>query len=230
MVGQIEVHLRRGLGARRKLEHEPKPVDSVFLPGVGDLDRRVDQGDRSGRIRLSENDTHLSSRVTVDHGAVHVADASCHRPTGVDPLGNEVFDEFLGCDHRAPAGVDVLLGGDASDAAVMVGVAMGVDDGGDGTLSAVFAVGGQGGRCGLGGDQRVDSDHAFVALDQREVGGVESAHLIYQIRDDLIEALHRGQRRLAPEAWIDRIRRLTGHEGIRVVVPHHAAVVVADDT
>ena len=43
VVGEVEVHLRRGLGAGRHLELDAHPVDRELLPGVGDVDRRRDE-------------------------------------------------------------------------------------------------------------------------------------------------------------------------------------------
>ena len=85
-------------------------------------------------------------------------------------------------------GVDVVLRGHAEDAAEVVDVAVGVDDGDHRPVPAVGAIQRQRGGRGLGGDQRVDDDHAGVALDEGDVRQVQAANLVDAL-DDLVEAL-----------------------------------------
>ena len=80
----------------------------------------------------------------------------------------------------------------------------------------------------LGGHQWVDDDDSGVALDEGDVGEVQAADLI-DARHHFVEALFGGQGRLPPQAGVHRCRRAAVEEGIRVVVPHHAAVGGLDD-
>jgi hypothetical protein len=54
VVGEEEVHLRRGLGAGRVLEHDAHAVDDHLGAGGGDLDGGRQDGDRAHRRGLAE--------------------------------------------------------------------------------------------------------------------------------------------------------------------------------
>jgi hypothetical protein len=151
-----------------------------------------------------------------------------HGRTGVHVLLHGMLGEALGRDHDHLACVDVGLVGHAEHAAEVVDVAVGVDNGADGPISPVRPVHGQRRRCGLGGDQRVDHDDAGVALDEADVGKVETANLVDAL-DHLVETLLGGQRGLAPQARVHRRRCVPAEEVIDVVVPHHPSVGGRDD-
>ena len=125
------------------------------------------------------------------------------------------------------SGVDVLLRHDATDAAEVVGVAVGVDHPGHRPVPAVLPVEPERRRRGLGRDQRVQDEDPAITLDERHVRQVEAAHLVDPGRH-LEQALDRVERGLAPQARIDRLGGVAGQEPVGVVVPHHAAVGVHD--
>ena len=105
------------------------------------------------------------------------------------------------------AGVDIGLRRHAEDTAEVVDVAVGVDDGDDRPVAAVRAVKRQRGRGRLGRDQRVDHDHAGVALDEGDVRQVETAHLVDAL-DHLVEPLLGGRAGLPPQTGVHRCRRV----------------------
>ncbi len=101
------------------------------------------------------------------------------------------MQEALGRDHGDPAG-EVRVVDDAARAAEVVDVAVGVDQRRDGPLAAMAAVERERRGGGLGGDQRVDHDHAALALDERHVRKVQAAHLVDAV-GHLEQAMDRGQ-------------------------------------
>ena len=62
LVGEVEVHLRRGLGARRHLEEDADPVEDFLLAGAGDVEGRRDQARRAGRRARAQPDPHGAGR------------------------------------------------------------------------------------------------------------------------------------------------------------------------
>ena len=112
---------------------------------------------------------------------------------------------------------------DAADAAEVVDVGVRVDDRGDRPVAAVRPVERERGGGGLLRDQRVDHDHALVALDQRHVRQVEAAHLVDAV-GHLVQALLGAQLALAPQARVGRVRAVPVEEGVGVVVPDHLPV------
>ena len=222
------MHLRGRLGARCHLELDLDAVDGVRLARRANVERRHDQRDLADRRVLPQPAADLSLRAARQHGAVHVGGAAGHGRPGVDVLLHRMLGEPLGGEHHDLARVDVGLVGHAEHAAEVVGMAVGVDDGDDGTVAAVGAVHPQCGRRGLGGDQRVDDDDAGVALDEADVGQIQTAHLVDAL-DHLVETLLGRERGLPPQAGVHRRRRVPGEEVVDVVVPHHPTVGGLDD-
>lgn len=107
-------------------------------------------------------------------------------------------------------------------------MAVRVNDRPDRTIAPVGAVDRQRRPGGFGRGERVDDDDAGVALDERDVGDVESPHLV-DAGDYLEEPLDRIEARLAPQAGMDRVRGVVAaEEGECVGVPRHPAVPGAD--
>ena len=90
----------------------------------------------------------------------------------------------------------------APSAAPMVRVRMGEDHGADWPLPAVLVVKLHRGPRALDRGQRIHHDDAALALDQRHVGDVEPAYLIYA-RHHLKQAMMHVEPRLPPQAGID---------------------------
>ena len=64
---EVGVHLGRGLGAGRHLEHHAHAVDGDFLAGPLDLAGRLDQAGRSGRCRLAKTGVDAALRIARQH-------------------------------------------------------------------------------------------------------------------------------------------------------------------
>lgn len=201
----VEVHLGGRLGPGRHLELDLDAVHDVRLARLADVEGRHDESDLPGRRRLAEAGPHLPERAALKRCAVHVPGAATHGGAGEDVLRDGVRDETLGRDDLHTARIHVGLGGDAEDATEVVGVAVRVDDGDDRPVPAVFAIEAERGGGRLGGDERIDDDDAAVALDERDVGEVESPHLVDAF-DDLEQTLSVDKERLPPQARVDRVR------------------------
>jgi hypothetical protein len=134
-----------------------------------------------------------------------------------------VLQEVLGrIDRDGGVGLD-----DPEHAAEVVDVGVGVDDRGHGAAAPVLAVQGQRGRRDLLADQRVDDEHALVALDQGHVRHVEAPDLVNAV-GHLVQAVLGGELGLAPQAGVGGgravgVQERPGH------VPDHAAVGGLDD-
>ncbi len=226
VVGEVDVELGRGFGARGHLEHHADPVDGLALPGAGDVDGRRGEGDRARGGRGAQPRADLPARTLGQGGAVHVRGAAAHGGAGVDVLADGVLQEPLRREHRH-AGRDLLDADHALDAAEVVDVAVRVQDAGDGALPAVAAVQRERGGRGLRRDERVDDQDAALTLDHGHVRQVEPAHLV-DPRDHLEQPVPPGQPALAPQARMGGGRTVGVQEPVRVQIPHHTAVRVPD--
>ena len=200
-------------------------VSPVVGDGVGGGDER----DGAGRGRLPQAGPDLARRSALQGGPEHVAGTPQHRGSRVDVLRGGVLHEPVGGEHDAATSVHVLLAGDALDATEVVGVAVAVDDADHGSIAAMLPVERER-RCGgFRGDERIDDEHAGLALDERDVREVEAAHLV-DAGNDLEQAVDRVQLRLAPEAGVGGFRHRALEEGaVGLVVPDHTAVGIVDD-
>ena len=199
----------------------PSTVSS--WPVVRDVDRRRDQRRLTGRGGLAEAGADLSGRALLERGAVHVAGAAGHRGAGEDVLGDRVVHEALGGDHLDPPGLDVLLGDDPLHATEVVDVGVRVDHREDRALTAVLGVERERRRRGLLGDERVDDDHAGVALDDAHDRQVVAADLV-DAGHDLEQAVLDQQLALAPQARIRGVRGWPVEERVSVEIPHDPTV------
>src|SRR5260370_1296006 len=91
--------------------------------------------------------------------------------------------EAGGGDAPAPPRGPPRLAQAPAPPAVVVGVAVGVDDRGHRAVAAVLAVEGEGGARHLARDQRIDDDEAALALEDRHVREVEPADLVDAVGD-----------------------------------------------
>ncbi|HEX6047872.1 MAG TPA: hypothetical protein VFZ21_01340 [Gemmatimonadaceae bacterium] len=110
----------------------------------------------------------------------------------------------------------------------MVDVAVREHDGDDGLGRAMLVIEFERGRRRLGRDQRIEHHDAVRALGERDVRQVECAHLV-ELRDHLIEPALHDQSGLAPQARIDRRRRVLVlvDEVEPRQIPHQIAVGIA---
>jgi hypothetical protein len=227
-VRKKEVHLRRGLGSGRELEDEADAVDRLLLARLRHVDRRVDHAHRADRCRIAQARGHPAARAGLEQRAEHVARAPAHRDPGVDILAHGVLGEAHRGQHRHPARLDVLVGDHPAGAAEVIDVRVAVEQPRDRPVAAVVAVERQRRGGGLAGDQRVDHDHTLLALNERHVGDVVSAHLV-DAGDDLEQAVDREELGLAPECRIHGRRPLSGYRGAeRLQLPDDLPRVVLD--
>src|SRR5690606_31459582 len=122
-------------------------------------------------------------------------------------------------EDRTSPGFDILDPRDTLDATEMIDVTVGVDHPGYRTVTAMRPIQRQTRRSGLRGDQRIDDDHAGIALDERHVRQVETTHLVDAVTD-LEQTLPRAESRLPPQARIHRRRAVAFEECVRIAVPH----------
>src|SRR6187551_2541439 len=220
---EVNVHLGRSLGAGSELEGHPHAVDGLLLAGLLDLDRGWGQGDGAERRRLSETGAELPVGAALEQRPVHVAGAATHRGAGENVLADRVVEEAgWGENGNAPS-LDLRRGNDALGAAEVVYMAVRVDQAGYRTLAAVFAVEGEGCRCGLDGDQGVDHDDPLLALDDVHVGEIEATQLV-EARCQLEEAGDLVQLAEPPEAWVGGVGCFSFEEVVGAEVPGGATV------
>jgi hypothetical protein len=142
-----------------------------------------------------------------------------------DVLAGGFFHEALGRDH-----LQVFAFGVAEhpvDAAEVVDVAVGEDDCRDLLIAQLLAGEGQCVAGGRGGGQRVHQNPAGLALDQRDVGQVETAKLVDPL-GHLEQAVDVVQLGLPPQAGIDAVRGVALDEGIVLHVPQDPAIGIGD--
>lgn len=162
----------------------------------------------------------MTARRGRQQGAVHVLGPAAHGIAGQHVFGHGRFHEALGRDDPHLAGGHVLFIHHTVHAAVMVHMAVGIDDGHHRLVRPVGVIELEGRRGVFGGDERIDHDDAAVALDDGHVGKVGIADLVEAVHD-LVEAVAQHQLALPPQGRIDRIRRLGGHDDRRRKVAAH---------
>ncbi len=222
------VHLGRRLRLRGELEHDLDAVEAVRLERGRDGQGGRDERHGAARGRLAEARVHLPARAAGQGGAELELAAANHRGPGQDRLRHHLLHEARGRHHRHLAGGDARFVQHAAHAAVVIGVAVAVDHRGHRPVPAVRAIEREGGAGHFRRDERIDDDHAAVALDEGHVRDVEAAHLVDAVRD-LEEAVVHVQPRLAPEARVHGGRRLRrGEERVVAQAPHHPALGVPD--
>ena len=203
---QIEVHLRRGFGVRGQLKDEREAVDGHFLAGLGDDVRGRDQGDGAGGHGEAQAHGHLPLGPRRQEDAVHVAGPAAHGGAGHDVFIQGGLEEAVGRDDLDLAGLDVVFGDHALDAAIVVHVAVGIDHRHHRLLGPVLIVEVEGGPGGFRRDEGIDHNDAGIALDEIDVGGVGAPDLIDPVGH--LEQAGVGQELgLAPEAGVDGLGR-----------------------
>src|SRR6266436_6258092 len=147
-----------------------------------------------------------------------------HRRPCNDVFRNRMLHEQIGRDDRDVAARQRRVIEHAARAAPMVGMGVGEDDRGHGTLSAMLEIELHGGARAFNRGQRIDHDHAALALDQRHVGDIEAPDLI-DAGHDLEESMVHVETRLPPQARIDRRRSFFfGKKAVWLEAPDHPAL------
>ena len=200
---EIEIHLRRRFGIGRHLEDDFHTVDDELLARLANAFRRRHDGNGAHGNGLAQTGIDMALRIARQHRAIHVGRTAAHRIARQYVLAYRGFEEaFRRDDHEAVP--DVLVRDHAAHAAIMVDMAVRVDDGGNGLVAALLTHELQRGGGRFGRDQRVDDDVARIALDEGDVRDVEIADLI-NARHDFEETVNGIELRLTPEARVYRV-------------------------
>ncbi len=220
---KVHDHLRRRFGARHQMKLDLDAVDHAGLVSLPDQVVRRDQRDRAFRQRLAEAFIDLPAFIDRQRQAVHVLRAAAHGVAGDDVFRHRMLHESVRRDHLDLAGSGVLGRHHALGAAEMIDVAMGIDHGCNRPGGAVGEIEIERGLRGLVGQQGVDQDQAAIALDDGEIGEIETAHLVDAI-GHLEQAMHGIELRLPPQAGIDgRRHRVLLQKRVRPQVPGRLA-------
>jgi hypothetical protein len=169
----------------------------------------------------------LPAGPALEQRPVHVAGAAPHRGTGEDVLADCMVEEAGRGEDRDATRFDLLRRGDALGTTEVVDVAVGVDQAGDGTLTAMLAVEAQCRGGSLGRDQRVDHDDSLFPLDHVHVREIETAQLVEAGRQ-LEKTGDPSQLALPPEIRVSGVRWFAVEEVVRAQIPDSAALRVLD--
>ncbi len=226
-VGQVEVHLRRSLGARGELELQIHRTEGDHMAGPGDAggdrERRGQQARQAGGIALAQPGVDLPLGGPLQQRPIHEQRPALHRVAGVDVLAHRVLQEPLRSDDVHPLRQHAAVE-QTQHTAVVVEVGVGKQHRADGAvLTAVFTVEGKGGRRALLADQGVHhhdlpGDTGGV-LQEADVRQIHPAHLVDGILDNLEQAGVHVQQRITPQTGVDGVGRLPGQERIRAKAP-----------
>ena len=165
----MHVHVCRCFRSRRQLEHDLDPIDHMALDGLRDQRRRRDEPVATTADRLAQAAIHMGHRSGLQGPAELEHRPAAHCNAGQDRLGERLFREAEGRDDlHAP--LHVLLADHAAHAAIVVPVAVGVDDRRDGPVAAVAPIQCDRSPCMLRELQWIDHDEAGVTFDERDIG------------------------------------------------------------
>ncbi|MNE20256.1 hypothetical protein D3C80_1133650 [compost metagenome] len=131
--------------------------------------------------------------------------AAVHGVAGVDVFRHGMLHEPFRGNYRYLATAHVRFIDDPTDATEVVDVGMGNDHRHHRAL-AEFVVDKV--QCRLGGflgGQGVEDDPARIALDERDVGQVKTAHLVNLVGHDLVQPIGHVQHGLALQGWVDAV-------------------------
>ena len=216
------MHFRRRLAVRRHLEFEFHPVDGPPVAGRLDQVGRPQQRHRARRHRLAEPAIDLAARTLLQERPELILRAPQHRGSRDDVFRYRMLHEQIRRDDRNAARQHRVID-HAARAAPVIGMGMGEDHRGNRTPAAMLEIQLHRGARALDRGQRIDHDHAAVALDQRHVGDVEPAHLI-DAGHHLEQAVVHVEPRLPPQAGVDGRRRfLVGQKSVRLEAPDRTA-------
>ena len=224
---QIEIHFGRRFRAGRELEDEAEIADRHLFSRARDEMRRRDERQRAARQAGAEARCDLAFRRARQREPELIARAARHRGAGDDVLRDGLFEKALRRDDLDLAGRRIGRGRHTFDAAIVIGVAVRIDDGKNRLLRHMLIEEFERRARGLGRGQRIDDDPARAGVDKRNRRHVEAAHLIDAL-GDLEETVLGEDLRLPPEAGIGCLRRGTFEEIVRREIDCGAAVLAHD--
>ncbi len=171
----------------RVLENHPDAIDLDVLDVLFDVTVRRNQAHCAGRHSLTEALTDVSVRARGEQETVLVEQTPVHGVAGVDVFGHREFHEVDGSDDRNLSRPHVRLVDDAAHAAPVIPMRMGIDNRRNRKAPAdVLLKQIPGGANHFLGHQRIKDDPAGFSANERDVGEVKAADLIYA-RNDLKE-------------------------------------------
>ena len=176
-VREHEVHLCRRFSARRVLEHDPHAIEHEFGSGECDLLGRCDQVGLRTRNPLAEAAIDMALRTGRQQHAELIEGPAAHGGASDQVFGDGLPHEPLGRQDAHIPLVDLVGAGHAENAAVMIGVAVGVQHGRNGTLPerGVGEIKTRLGRERRG--ERIDDHPPLIPLDEGDIGDVVAARL-----------------------------------------------------
>ena len=205
---QEQVHLGRRLGGGRELEHHRDAVDGVRFEGL--RDRHRGRNDRPSRrahaVDLSKTRIDRPARATRQRRPELIRRPPAHGVAGHDALGDHGVHETCWRDDRRASRGDLGRVHDPAHSAVVVAVAMRVDDRDDRPLRTMCEVQVKGGAGRTHRAERVHDDETVRPLDEGDIGQCQPAHLI-NAGHDHEQPVDGIQPRQAPQARVHRVRR-----------------------
>ena len=204
--GEPGVHFGRRLGAGGQLEQHAHAVDHHLFAGFGDFAGGREQAYAAGRGAHAQPCRDCTPGARRDEGAEHVDGTPAHRVAGDNILRDGVLEEALRCQDLHLAGLHILFRDDPPHAAVVIDMAVAVDDRHNRAPTLVFRNQLIGGPRRLCGHKRVEHDPAGLAADEGDVGEIVSSNLVDAVRH-LEQAGEHVEAGVAPEAGVHTVRR-----------------------
>ena len=202
----IEVHLRRGFAAWRHQEIKLQTVDAQLFARFGDAFCRRDNRWIATRYGNTETIANITAGVFRQQQAVGVCGASTHDVACHHVLADRFLHKARGGDDLHLTGFYVIFRDEPFYAAIMVNVAMGINDGDNRLVRTVLEVEVEAGFSGWRGDQRVDNNNPRITFDKGDIRDVLTAHLVHAV-GHFKQPGNTVYLRLTPQARVNGIRR-----------------------
>jgi len=216
-IGEVGVHLGWGFGTGCAVKDHADTIDDVFFDVVGYDESRSDETHRPGGHVLADCLVDMTVWVSGSKDSVLKERTAVHRVAGIDILSNCMLHEAIGDDDGDPPRTHVGLVYHASHATEVVGMGVGMNNRGDGSLPQLGVDEHQGSAGGLDSSGCVENDPTGLAPNECHVGEVESPHLP-DPGHHLIEAVIHIEDRLTLQRGVNAVEVLAVHQ--EVVPPH----------
>ena len=223
-------HFRRRFRTRRQHEVIGQTVNDFFLPVFFDDIGRRNQGNRTRRGGGAKAGADLTGGRWFQQVAVHVAGAAAHDVTGHDIFCHGRFHKAGRRVNFHFAGFYIRLINYAAHPAVVVNVAVGIDNGDDRFLTAVLVIQIHAHFGGFCRHQRIHDGNAFFTFDDGHIGKIQIADLVDAV-GHLKQAADVNQLRLPPQARVDGVRGFFTFfdEGVLLRIPYYVTLFAFND-